>query len=49
MMDIEVLKEKIEMYCDADRRGRIESSNDRSPALGEIIDTLAHADVQASV
>lgn len=41
MSDRDRMQELIDLYCDADRRGRIESSRDTSPSLVEAYDAMA--------
>ena len=41
-MTKERMRELVEMYCDADRRGRIDTDQDNSPALVDIIDAMAY-------
>ena len=43
MTDREIMLEKIEMYCDADRRGRIdpEEAEKYGPTIEEALDAMA--------
>lgn len=41
MSDRDRMQELIDMYCDADRRGRIDAGQDTSPMIEDIIDALA--------
>lgn len=41
MTDKERMQELVDMYCDADRRGRIEPGQDNSPIIADVIETLA--------
>lgn len=41
MSDKDRMQELIDLYCDADRRGRIESPRDTSPTIAEVYDVLA--------
>ena len=36
MSDRDRMQELIDLYCDADRRGRIESPRDTSPTIAEV-------------
>lgn len=41
MTDQERMQELIDMYCDADRRGRIDASQDNSPIIEDVLSIMA--------
>ena len=40
-MTKELMQELVDMYCDADRRGRIEPEQDNSPIIDDVIEIMA--------
>lgn len=40
MTEKERMQELIELYCDADRRGRIEQMPDNVPTMEEVLDVM---------
>ena len=40
-MTKELMQELVDMYCDADRRGRIEPGQDNSPIIDDVIEIMA--------